>query len=74
MAMCYNLAQGGVATAQGIGASLSGLFAGIIVDNLGYSAAFLAAGIVAALAATVFAIWMPETADAAPRTSVSAVS
>lgn len=70
----YNLAQGGVMTAIGIGASLSGLFAGIIVDNLGYSAAFLAAGAVAALAATAFAIWMPETADAARRTSVSAVS
>lgn len=70
----YNLAQGGVMTAIGIGASLSGLFAGIIVDNLGYSAAFLGAAAVAALAATVFAIWMPETADAARRTSVSAVS
>src|SRR5262249_11194395 len=31
----YNLAQGAVATAQGIGASTSGLTAGLIVDNYG---------------------------------------
>ncbi len=40
----YNLAQGAIATVQGIGASLSGLTAGVIVDRFGYSAAFLAAG------------------------------
>jgi MFS family permease len=40
----FNLAQGAVATAQGIGASLSGLSAGIIVDRAGYSAAFLTSG------------------------------
>ena len=38
----YNLAQGAIATVQGIGASLSGLAAGVIVDHFGYSAAFLA--------------------------------
>jgi MFS family permease len=59
----YNVALGAVATLQGIGASLSGLAAGVIVDRLGYSAAFLAAGAVAAMAFTVFARWMPETAD-----------
>ena len=37
----YNVAQGAVATAQGIGASASGLAAGLIVDHFGYSAAFL---------------------------------
>jgi MFS family permease len=58
----YNLAQGAVATVQGIGASLSGLVAGIIVDHFGYSAAFLTSGSAAcgALAALFFA--MPETA------------
>jgi Na+/melibiose symporter-like transporter len=35
----YNLAQGGIATVQGIGASLSGLVA--VVDGFGYSATFL---------------------------------
>jgi MFS family permease len=33
----YNLAQGAIATVQGIGASLSGLAAGEIVDHFGYS-------------------------------------
>jgi MFS family permease len=59
----YNLAQGAIATAQGIGASSSGLAAGVIVDHFGYSAAFLAAGAAAAVALAVFALWMPETAD-----------
>ena len=59
----YNLAQGAVATAQGIGASLSGLIAGVLVDHAGYGATFLALGAVAAVAATVFGLGMPETAD-----------
>jgi MFS family permease len=59
----YNLAQGAIATLQGIGASLSGLAAGVIVDHFGYSAAFLAAGAAAAVAITVFALRMPETAE-----------
>src|SRR5665811_339183 len=37
----YNLAQGAVATTQGIGASLSGLTAGVIVDHYGYTVTFL---------------------------------
>ena len=57
----YNLAQGAVATVQGIGASLSGLVAGVIVDRYGYSAAFLSLGGAAAVALIVFAIGMPET-------------
>jgi MFS family permease len=59
----YNLAQGAIATAQGIGASLSGLAAGVIVDHFGYSAAFLAAGAAAVVALAVFALQMPETAE-----------
>jgi len=58
----FNLAQGAIATMQAIGASLSGLFAGEIVDHLGYSAAFLALGAAALLALIVFAAGMPETA------------
>jgi MFS family permease len=46
----YNLAQGAVATMQGIGASLSGLATGIIVDSFGYSAGFLSLGAVALVA------------------------
>jgi MFS family permease len=59
----YNLAQGAIATAQGIGASLSGLAAGVIVDHFGYSAAFLALGAAASMALIVFALGMPETAE-----------
>jgi MFS family permease len=58
----YNLAQGAVATLQGIGASCSGLAAGEIVDHAGYSATFLALGAAASVAAVVFWLAMPETA------------
>ena len=59
----YNLAQGAIATMQAIGASFSGLLSGVIVDHYGYSVTFLALGAVAALAFTVFAVGMPETAN-----------
>lgn len=58
----YNLAQGAIATMQGIGASVSGLVAGEIVDHFGYSAAFLSAGAAAAVAFAVLLFAMPETA------------
>jgi MFS family permease len=57
----YNLAQGAVATALGVGASSSGLCAGIFVDHFGYSATFVALGVVALAAFGVFALFMPET-------------
>jgi len=59
----YNLAQGAIATVQGIGASLSGLAAGVIVDRFGYSATFLTLGAAASVALIVFALGMPETAE-----------
>ncbi len=58
----YNLAQGAVATVQAIGASLSGLAAGVIVDHLGYSPAFLAFGAAALVALAALFFVMPETA------------
>ena len=58
----YNLAQGAVATAQGVGASLSGLVAGVIVDRFGYSPAFLTFGAAACIALTALVLAMPETA------------
>jgi MFS family permease len=57
----FNLALGTIATMQGIGVSLSGLTAGVIIDHFGYSAAFLVAGAAAAVALIVFALGMPET-------------
>jgi len=59
----YNLAQGAVATAQGIGASLSALAAGEMVDHFGYAVSFLALGAAAAVAFLVFFGFMPETRD-----------
>ena len=59
----YNLALGAIATTQGIGASLSGLASGIVVDHFGYSAGFLALGAAALVAFVVFAVAMPETAE-----------
>ncbi|WP_428536384.1 MFS transporter [Rhodopila sp.] len=58
----YNLAQGAVATMQGVGASLSGLAAGIIVDHAGYSPAFLSFGVAACVALAALVLAMPETA------------
>ena len=58
----YNLALGAVATVQGIGASLSGLSAGLIVDHFGYGIAFLTSGAVAGIALMFLLLLMPETA------------
>jgi MFS family permease len=64
----YNIAQGVVATFQGIGVSSSGLVAGLIVDNFGYTAAFGEVAVVAAIALAVLVILMPETAMPEPGT------
>jgi MFS family permease len=61
----FNLAQGAIVTALGVGASLSGLVAGVVVDHFGYDAAFLGAGAAAVAASVVFALRMPETAERA---------
>jgi MFS family permease len=60
----FNLAQGAVATTMGIGASVSGLAAGVMVDHFGYSVSFLAFSAAAALAFLVFFGFMPETRNA----------
>jgi MFS family permease len=60
----YNLAQGAVATMQGLGASISGLAAGVIVDHFGYATAFLSFGAAACIALVALAVAMPETARA----------
>jgi MFS family permease len=49
----YNLALGMVKTAQGVGASISGLIAGLLVDHLGYDVAFLTSGAVASVVLAV---------------------
>jgi MFS family permease len=57
----YNLALGAVATAQGVGASLSGLAAGLIVDRFGYDAAFATSAAIAFVALAVLGLALPET-------------
>jgi MFS family permease len=61
----YNVSQGAIATAQGIGASLSNMVAGLIVVSAGYSVAFLTLAAVALVALIVFFLAMPETAEPA---------
>ena len=57
----FNLAQGVVGTATGIGASLSTVLAGYISDTFGSSTAFLGLAAIAALGLTVIWLFMPET-------------
>jgi MFS family permease len=68
----YNVSQGVVATVQGIGASSSGLVAGVIVDHFGYTAAFVEAAVSASVAFAVLAALMPETADIRAGVSLTA--
>jgi len=57
----FNVAQGIMGTATGIGASISMLFAGYVADRAGSSAAFLVLGMIAAAAFTLVWFVMPET-------------
>ncbi len=57
----FNLAQGALGTAVGIGAALSTLYGGLLIRSFGYRASFLGLAAVAAVAfATLFAAF-PET-------------
>lgn len=57
----FNVSQGAIATAAGLGGALSTFFAGLIVVFAGYSAAFLALAGVAAFGFVLFIMLMPET-------------
>ena len=57
----FNLAQGIVGTATGIGASLSTVLAGYVSDKFGSSTAFLGLAGVAAFGLLMIALIMPET-------------
>jgi predicted MFS family arabinose efflux permease len=65
----FNLAQGLVALATGLGASISNLVAGFVVQAFGYSTGFMTLAGVALLALLFFAMLMPETG---PRSKVAA--
>jgi MFS family permease len=57
----FNVALGAVMTAQGIGAALSTMLAGVVVVNAGYSASFLTLAAIGLAGALVFFFGMPET-------------
>ena len=57
----FNLSQGAIATAVGIGASLSQVIAGAIVQHTGYRTGFLFLAGIAAVALAILWIFMPET-------------
>jgi predicted MFS family arabinose efflux permease len=59
----FNLAQGAIATAVGIGASLSQSIAGAIVHHAGYHVGFLSLSGVAAAALAMLWFLMPETRE-----------
>lgn len=66
----FNVAQGAVITAQSIGAALSTTLAGFVVVSVGYGAAFLTLGAVAAIGAIICLLALPETrqiSDRGPR-------
>jgi MFS family permease len=58
----FNVSQGAIATATGLGAALSTGVAGFIVVRAGYSAAFLFLATVAGVGLVLFTVMMPETA------------
>ncbi|HEY7846123.1 MAG TPA: MFS transporter [Bradyrhizobium sp.] len=65
----FNVAQGVIITALGIGAALSTTLAGLVVVKAGYSAAFLTLGAIAAIGFIVFLVAFEggASAPAAPR-------
>jgi hypothetical protein len=65
----FNLAQGLVALSIGVGAALSNLVAGYIVQWFGYPAGFLSLATIALGALVFFALFMPETRDMRARQS-----
>lgn len=63
----FNVAQGAVATAQGVGAAVSATLAGVIIVSAGYSTAFIALGAIAGLGFALYLFVMPETMGYEPK-------
>ena len=61
----FNVSQGAIATAAGLGGALSTAAAGLIIVKAGYSAAFLFLAAIAGAGLIGFAAMMPETLQAA---------
>lgn len=70
----FNLAQGAVATSQGLGGALSAGLAGAIIVALGYDVAFWTLAGIAVVGLVLYATLMPETRpdpDDAPETGAA---
>ena len=63
----FNLAQGSLATAVGIGAALSNTFGGELIQHFSYRISFLALGAIAALAFVLLWTAVPETLPVSDR-------
>ncbi|MGK6321861.1 MFS transporter [Sphingomonas sp. DT-51] len=59
----FNVAQGAVATAQGLGAALSASLAGTIIVRAGYAPTFLTLAAIAGGGWLLYALALPETRD-----------
>jgi len=70
----FNLVQGGLATAVGIGAALSTTFGGKLVEHHGFRISFLGLGAVAAIAFLLLWLAIPETLQPAATTIPKGVS
>jgi len=57
----FNVSQGAIATAAGLGGALSAAVAGLIIVKAGYSAAFLFLAAIAGAGLIGFCAMMPET-------------
>lgn len=57
----FNLTQGALATATGVGAGLSNAVAGFVVKEAGFDAGFVMLAAIAAVGTLFFALAMPET-------------
>ena len=64
----FNLSQGIVGMASGIGASLSTAASGLLAENFGLPVGFLGIAVVSLLGTLILWLFMPETKPSAPRT------
>ncbi|MFM0268500.1 MFS transporter [Paraburkholderia sediminicola] len=65
----FNLAQGLMALAVGVGGALSNVTGGYVVEKFGFTAGFLTLSAIGALALIFFAVFMPETRPPGDRTA-----
>src|ERR1700742_3593648 len=59
----FNLLQGAIQSALGLGAFLSNFLAGFVVKSLGHNSGFLGLAGIASIGLVFFALFMPETKD-----------